>query len=486
MSLSMLGIEVVLAATLSPFVWQLHNWRLPWRSRRGSAAGPAARSAPPCNAFIHPSSVIGTIVVLPCAAPRREWRGDGILPASGRHIVPALRRATHATGRIPWLGKRFKPAGGGRETAAPMRDALELVPVAIVGFSMQAEIVFANAKARTLFGYRVDELIGMSERGLFAGCLVDTARDAREQAVSLAPAPLGQTMQTVVAKRRDGVEFPADVTTSECSVDGMPTRLAVIVDRSERLELHRNRQELAHLTRVSALGELAGSLAHELNQPLTAILSNAQAAQRFIDADPIDLSEVRETLNDIVADNCRAGEIIGRIRALVRKGDVDLQLLDIGGVVRDVVVLVHSDAVLRGIRTALDIDDALPVVRGDKVQLQQVVLNLLLNAFDAVHDGYASDRIVAVRVWAEPDATVRIAVRDRGHGLTVDQLDKIFKPFFTSKPHGLGLGLSISRTIVAAHGGRLWAENNADRGASFHVALPSAGAAAPNRACSQP
>ncbi|KVZ78706.1 hypothetical protein WL22_05200 [Burkholderia ubonensis] len=360
------------------------------------------------------------------------------------------------------------------------------MPVAIVGLSMQAEIVVANAKARVMFGHRADELIGMSERALFPGSLADTTPDEHEQVVSHVPASSAQTTQTVVAKRRDGVEFPAEITTSEYIIDGVPTRLAVIVDCSERIELTRNQRELVHLTRISALGELAGSLAHELNQPLTAILSNAQAAQRFMDADPINLSEIRETLDDIVADNCRAGEIIRKMRALLRKGDVDLQPLDLGSVVRDVVLLVHSDAVLRGVRMTLDVDDGLPAVRGDKVQLQQVVLNLLLNAFDAVYDGFALDRVVAVHVWGESDGTVCIGVRDRGHGLAVDQLDRIFKPFYTSKPHGLGLGLSISRAIVTAHGGRLWAESNADRGASFYVALPSEGTEVADRACRKP
>ncbi|UKD17197.1 ATP-binding protein [Burkholderia aenigmatica] len=482
MSLSTLHTKVVLADMLSSFVWQLLNGDRPRPSWRGASGDLAL---PERNAGNDPSSGIGTIVTLECAAPRRDWRGGRMLSVSGRRIAPTLLRATHAAGYIPWLGKRFRPGGTSRETAASVRDALELVPVAIIGFSMQAEIVFANAKARALFGYRADELIGMSERDLVPGSLADAAPDAHEQVVSHVLAPPGQTTQTVVAKRRDDTEFPAEVTTSASRIDGMPTRLAVIVDCSERVELYRNRRELAHLTRISALGELAGSLAHELNQPLTAILSNAQAAQRFMDAEPINLTEIRETLKDIVADNCRAGEIIRKMRALVRKGDVDLQPLDVGGVVRDVVLLVHSDAVLRGVRTTLDIDAPLPTVRGDKVQLQQVVLNLLLNAFDAVHDGYASDRTVAVRVWAELDGTVRIGVRDRGHGVTVEQLDRIFKPFYTSKPHGLGLGLSISRTIVTAHGGRLWAENNADRGASFYVALPSESTAAADRACGE-
>ncbi|WGS45517.1 ATP-binding protein [Burkholderia sp. JSH-S8] len=472
MSVPTLGTEVVLAAAMASFVGWLHKMRTQRQAPAGARSGPAGRHA---RRHARERGAPFDMTAPQCAAPRREPRGEGFLAHAGWHVPPALRRASDAAARIPWFGKHLKSDSDHRETATPMRDAFERVPVAIVGFNERDEIVFANEKARVLFGYRGDALTGASARTLFPDCAARVECNV--------PA---QSMQSRVARRSDGAEFPAEVTTSACRVDGAPTRLAVIVDRSERVELQRNRQELAHLTRISALGELAGSLAHELNQPLTAILSNAQAAQRFLEADPIDLPELRETLKDIVADNCRAGEIIRKMRALVRKGDVDLQPLDVGGVVRDVVLLVHSDAILRGIRTTLDIESELPVVRGDRVQLQQVVLNLLLNGFDAVHDGPAVDRVVTTRVWAEPDGAVRICVCDRGHGLTVDQLDKIFKPFFTSKPHGLGLGLSISRTIIAAHGGRLWAENNAARGASFHVALPASAPAESNHARRQP
>jgi two-component system sensor kinase FixL len=165
--------------------------------------------------------------------------------------------------------------------------------------------------------------------------------------------------------------------------------------------------------------------------------------------------------------------VIRRIRAVVKKGDLDVIPLDLASVMRDVVALVHSDAIVRGTRVTLDIDAALPPVRGDRVQLQQVMLNLLLKAFDAMNEVPPVDRMVCVTLKPADRGMVLIAVRDRGHGLTADKLDKIFKPFFTSKPQGLGLGLSISRSIIDMHRGRLWAENNNDRGATFYVALPS-------------
>ena len=240
-------------------------------------------------------------------------------------------------------------------------------------------------------------------------------------------------------------------------------------------ELRRQREELAHVTRVSTMGELAASLAHELNQPLTAIYSNAQAAQRFMAANPADLEEVREILKDIVQDNSRAGEVIHRMRALVKKQEIAFVPLDASGVIRDVVLLVHSDAILHNIRVVLELDPDLPPVRGDRVELQQVVLNLLLNAFEAMKDCPASQREITVRAALDGPDVVRVVVRDRGTGMSSENLDKIFQPFYTTKRDGLGMGLSISRSIIEAHGGRLWAENNSDRGATFCFTVPVGG-----------
>src|SRR5262245_40908771 len=237
-------------------------------------------------------------------------------------------------------------------------------------------------------------------------------------------------------------------------------------------ELQHNRQQLAHVTRISTMGELAASLAHELNQPLTAILSNAQAAQRFLAANPPDLQEVQEILKDIVQDDSRASEVIQRMRALVKKEVVAFVSLDLAEVIRDVARLVHSDAALLNVDLGLELPD-LPAVQGDRVQLQQVVLNLLLNAFDAMKDCPVNERRVVLQAERDGACMAKVAVRDRGPGLRRDKLDKIFQPFYTTKRDGLGMGLSISRSIIEAHGGRLWAENNPDRGATFYFTVPA-------------
>ncbi len=259
--------------------------------------------------------------------------------------------------------------------------------------------------------------------------------------------------------------------------DGTASRVrgtsADVAQRKEiELELRRQRAELAHMTRISTMGELAASLAHELNQPLTAILSNAQAALRFMASKSPDLEEIREILKEIVEDNSRASQIIRGIRALVKQEEVEFTAVDLAGVIDDVMMLVHSDAVLQNVQISFKRSSDLPHVRGDRVQLQQVMLNLLVNAFDAVKDCPAQDHEVLVRVERESAPMLKVIVRDRGVGLRADTLEKIFQPFYTTRRNGLGMGLSICRSIIEAHGGRLWAENNADRGATFSFTVP--------------
>jgi two-component system sensor kinase FixL len=184
-----------------------------------------------------------------------------------------------------------------------------------------------------------------------------------------------------------------------------------------------------------------------------------------------DINELREILVDTVQDSRRAAEIIQRARLLVKKDHAEFALLDVGRVIDDVLLLVHSDAVLRNIRVTVDLEERLPSVRGDRVQLQQVLLNLVMNAFDSMEQTPARDR--AVVVTARHDARqIVVTCCDSGTGLDSDILDRMFQPFYTTKPGGLGMGLSISRSIVQLHGGRLWAENNADGGASFRFTLP--------------
>jgi len=243
----------------------------------------------------------------------------------------------------------------------------------------------------------------------------------------------------------------------------------------DRADLKRQRDELIHLSRVAMLGELSGSLAHELNQPLTAILSNAQAAQRFLERDVVDMVEVRHILRDIVSEDQRAGEVIRRLRLLLTKGEIQHQALDINEVTLDVIRLMRSDLINHRVTVNTDLAPALPLIRADRIQMQQVLLNLMTNACDAMQavDPAGNSREILVRSCRAGDGTVQISVRDRGPGIPAGQLTRIFEPFVTTKEKGMGMGLSVCRAIITAHGGRLWAANNADRGACVQFALPA-------------
>ncbi len=242
--------------------------------------------------------------------------------------------------------------------------------------------------------------------------------------------------------------------------------------RRAEMEAERSRQELAHFARVSAMGELTASLAHQLNQPLTGILTNAQAAQRMLHDPAPDLPELRSILDDIVEDDRRAGEVIQQLRDLMRKAPSERVLLDMNTTLERVVRLVSSDAVIRSVTIELDLTPDMAIVRGNRVELQQVVLNLLLNALDAV--SRSEERQITVRTLLTPEG-IEVSVEDSGHGLAGGTEEKIFEPFFTSKPDGMGMGLSVARSIIEAHHGRIYARRRDPIGSTVAFELPAAG-----------
>ncbi len=248
-------------------------------------------------------------------------------------------------------------------------------------------------------------------------------------------------------------------------------------DVSERLrteeEARKLREELAHVARAATMGELAASLAHELNQPLTAISSNARAAQRFMERTPPDLDEVRAALDDIVKDDRRAGEVIRHLRALLKKGELERTPLDINEVVEEIVSLLYSEAVVKGVIMRMELERDLPRASGDRIQLQQVIMNLMMNGMEAMGEVEADSRELVVKTFRHDPETVRVSVQDAGIGLDDGKMEKLFTPFFTTKTEGMGMGLAISRSIIEAHGGKLWATNNPDHGATFHFTLPA-------------
>jgi len=238
------------------------------------------------------------------------------------------------------------------------------------------------------------------------------------------------------------------------------------------LEAQQQRSELVRLSRVTMLGELSGSIAHELNQPLTAILSNAQAAKRLLARENADIQEVDEILGDIVDQDHRAGEVIRRLRLLLKEGEVQQLPIDVNEVLQQGLKLIRNELVNKGVTLVPRFATVMPAVIGDRVQLQQVLVNLVMNACDAMVDNSPADRRVEVSTEVPSDSSMMCMVSDLGTGISPEKLEQVFNPFFTTKIHGLGLGLSVCRSIIKAHGGRLWVSNNPERGTTFHFTLP--------------
>jgi C4-dicarboxylate-specific signal transduction histidine kinase len=279
-------------------------------------------------------------------------------------------------------------------------------------------------------------------------------------------------MNEALARARASLEVDVARRTEELCAANQRLELEIELSRAAELKVRKAQDELAHMNRVSAMSELAASIAHEINQPLAAILSNAQAAQRLLARTPPDLAEVRDALADIVDDDRRAGKVIQQIRAMLRKSDPQVIAQDLNELVREVVRLLASAALLQGATLSIKLAPSLPRACGDGIQLQQVLLNLIVNALDAVSRRPPDARLVVVQTRVAALGRVELSVTDSGEGIAEADIERVFEPFFTTKVQGLGMGLALSRTIVEAHGGRLWAERRPGEGATFRCALP--------------
>jgi signal transduction histidine kinase len=254
------------------------------------------------------------------------------------------------------------------------------------------------------------------------------------------------------------------------------TIAALLAQRSRRrraeAEILHQRTMLAHAARVSTMGQFTTALTHELHQPLGAILRNAEAAEIFLQKEKPDLEEVRAILTDIRKDDQRAASVIDRLRSLLKRRVVELKILDLGELLAETVKLIHSDAQARQVSVSLQISSPLPKVRGDRVHLQQVLLNLMLNGIEAMSSGQKNERCLTVRAEPAKSDGIEVSVSDCGTGISAENVKHLFEPFLTTKPNGMGMGLAISQTIIEAHGGKIWGGNNATHGAIFKFTLP--------------
>jgi two-component system sensor kinase FixL len=242
--------------------------------------------------------------------------------------------------------------------------------------------------------------------------------------------------------------------------------------QSSKEESQRLREELSHLTRVASIGELTTSLAHELNQPLTAILSNAQAIQHLLKSNTPDMPEINDALTDIVNDNRRASGVIHSLRKFLQQGDIQSLPVNINITIQETLLLINTDFIVNYISLTLDMFEDLPTVLGDYIQLQQVILNIILNAVESMKGVKIDSRKLIIRTRCNDPSIITVEIQDSGLGMDSGKIDNIFDPFFTTKHDGLGMGLSISRTIIEAHSGWIRASQNPKGGAIFTFSLP--------------
>jgi len=349
------------------------------------------------------------------------------------------------------------------------REVVESQTELVCRYLPDTTLTFANEAYCRFFGRRREELLGRP----FADLIPESSRAyALDHVASLVREPRVCMIEHEVLLADGTVGWQQWVDSSIAGADGRVTELQGIGrDITDRKRAEEANQRLAHASRLAVMGELTASIAHEINQPLGAILANADAADLLLETGAGRLYEVRRILADIRRDDLRASEVIQRMRELLRKRPLDRQPLNVNEVTAGVLQLLAAEAARRGVAVETDLAPGLPAVHGDRGHLQQVLLNLLMNGLEAMANTPLARRRLAVRS-AQNDGMVEVAVMDAGHGLDRSQRPRLFESFFTTKKDGMGLGLSLARSIVEAHGGRIWAEDRPGGGATFRFTLP--------------
>ncbi len=407
---------------------------------------------------------------------------------------PVEYRVLLPNGEIRWLVRRSRTEFDGKGKPVLMHGVLfdvterrfaeerfrlvvDAAPTAMIMANKEGRITLVNRRVETLFGYARDELIGQPIEMLVPERFRSRhAHDRHGYFCDAQARPMGAG-RDLFGRRKDGSEVPVEIGLNPVHTSEGPSVLASIVDISERkraeIEAARHREELGHLNRVAMMAEMAASFGHELNQPLTGILSNASAGARFIDRGDVNLGDLRELLADIAADGRRAGDVIRAIRSMVKKGETARERMDVNELVTNVVRLVTPDALLRECEVKTSLEPNLPTIEGDPIQFEQVLLNLVVNAFEAMRDTPPSSRKVLIATEWDGNSAIRTSVRDFGIGIPEEACGRLFEQFFTTKADGLGMGLAIARRIVESNAGTIGAENVEGGGARFYFTFPA-------------
>jgi two-component system sensor kinase FixL len=360
-----------------------------------------------------------------------------------------------------------------REREAHLRSILDTVPDAMVVIDIHGLIQSFSATAERLFGWSAADVIGRNVSMLMPQPYRDAHDGYLERYLTTGERRIIGIGRVVVGERRDGSTFPMELAVGEMKSADRRYFTGFVRDLTERQETERRLQdlqsELVHVSRLTAMGEMASALAHELNQPLSAAANYLKGSRRLLESETPDLPRLREAMEKAADQTLRAGQIIRRLRDFVARGESEPRIESLPKAIEEAGVLALIGAAERGVRVRNRIDSRVDLVLADKVQIQQVLVNLMRNAIEAMQE--SERRELTVSATPVADGMIEVAVADTGSGIRPDVAERLFQPFFTTKSQGMGVGLSISRTIVEAHGGRIWVESNDRGGATFRFTL---------------
>lgn len=358
---------------------------------------------------------------------------------------------------------------------ARLNAILDTAVDGIITIDERGIIESVNSATERIFGYAADELIGRNVSMLMPS--TDRGRHDRYigRYLETGEARIIGIGREVEGLRKGGSRFPLELAISEVAVGEKRLFTGILRDISDRRsaeeDARKRREEFSHAARLSTIGELTSGIAHEVNQPLTAIVTFAEACLRMLRAPGPDIDMLENALEQIIQQGQRAGHITRQLRRLARRGEQERVTIDVNRLLNETLGLVTNEMQTHGIHLSLDLDAALPTPRCNRIQVEQVVLNLVRNAMDALEAGPEDGRALTIRTRPQGDRDILLEVEDSGGGFGDTSLERVFETFFTTKPEGLGMGLSISRSIIEDHGGRLWASEGTS-GAIFHVTLP--------------
>jgi PAS domain S-box-containing protein len=445
---------------------------------------------------VHPDDMPGVVLEFtnsittgaPYYTEHRCRRADGVyrwFQNSARPMRDTEGRITRWYCLITDIDDRKRAEDELKRSEARHRVVVETASDAVVSIDESGAIILANPATKRIFGYGPEELIGKSLTVLMPGAMRTLHETGFKRYLETGTRHLNWQGTEVTAMRANGEEFPAEVSFGEMISNHRKVFTGFIRDISDKKRAHEellnSQAELARMTRVVTIGQLTASIAHEVNQPLSGIITNASTCLRMLKSDPPNIDGARETAQRAIRDGNRASEVITRLRTLFSKRQTDFETLDLNDAAREVITLLSGELQRNEVILKPEFCDRLPAVKGDRVQLQQVILNLLHNASDAMVT--VNDRPRQLLIRTEPDGThVTVSVQDSGVGFSPEMSERLFEPFLTTKQGGMGIGLSVSRSIVEAHQGRLWAARNAGPGATFAFSIPKDVGNLPNRA----